>query len=140
MKLEAFWPESYHCYHEVAEKKGYSGTALFSKLEPTKVIQGLGSDEFDIEGRYIECHFNNFVIASAYFPSGSSGDKRQEAKYRFLDIFRKKLDSMNEKKISYLFCGDVNIVHKEIDITNWKANQKNSGCLPEERALSLIHI
>ena len=114
MKLEAFWPESYHCYHEVAEKKGYSGTALFSKLEPTKVIQGLGSDEFDIEGRYIECHFNNFVIASAYFPSGSSGDVRQEAKYRFLDIFRKKLESMDDKKISYLFCGDVNIVQRLI--------------------------
>ena len=134
MKLDTFWPEGYFCHHEVAEKKGYSGTALFSKLEPTEIIHGLGSDEFDIEGRYIECHFNDFVIASTYFPSGSSGDARQEAKYRFLDIFRKKLESMNNKKISYLFCGDVNIVHKEIDITNWKANQKNSGCLPEERA------
>lgn len=94
----------------------------------------MGIEEFDKEGRYIECEFKDFNIASAYFPSGSSGDVRQEAKYRFLDSFEKKLLECNQNETPFLFCGDVNIVHKEIDIKNWKSNQKNSGCLPEERA------
>jgi len=139
MKLDDFWPDDYHCYHHVAQKKGYSGVALFSKRKPSKITQGLGSAEFDAEGRYIECDFKDFVLASVYFPSGSSGDPRQKVKYRFLDIFKTKIDAMKKKKTGYLFCGDINIVHKERDITNWKANQKNSGCLPEERAwLDLI--
>ena len=94
----------------------------------------MGIEEFDKEGRYIECEFKDFNIASAYFPSGSSGDVRQEAKYRFLDSFEKKLLECNQNETPFLFCGDINIVHKEIDIKNWKSNQKNSGCLPEERA------
>ena len=94
----------------------------------------MGSKEFDQEGRYIECTYQNFKIASAYFPSGSSGDIRQEAKYRFLEFFEKKITEYNKSKTAFIFCGDINIVHKEIDIKNWKSNQKNSGCLPEERA------
>ena len=131
---EAFWPNNYHCYHHVAMKKGYSGVAIFTKLKPNNVIEGLGCKEFDAEGRYIECEFDDFSLASAYFPSGSSGDQRQEAKYRFLDLFKDKLEAVNLQNKGYLFCGDVNIVHQEIDITNWRANQKNSGCLPQERA------
>ena len=115
---EAFWPNNYHCYHHVAVRKGYSGVAIFTKLKPNNVIEGLGCKEFDAEGRYIECEFDDFSLASAYFPSGSSGDQRQEAKYRFLDLFKDKLEAVNLQNKGYLFCGDVNIVHQEIDITN----------------------
>ena len=118
----------------MAIKKGYSGVAIFTKLKPNNVIEGLGYEEFDAEGRYIECEFDDFSLASVYFPSGSSGDQRQELKYRFLDSFKNKIKEQNLNNKGYLFCGDVNIVHQEIDITNWKANQKNSGCLPQERA------
>ena len=134
IKSEIFWPNNYHCYHNVAIKKGYSGVAIFTKLKPNNVIEGLGQEEFDAEGRYIECEFDDFSLASAYFPSGSSGDQRQELKYRFLDTFEDKIKAQNLNNKGYLFCGDINIVHQEIDITNWKANQKNSGCLPQERA------
>ena len=134
IKSEIFWPNNYHCYHHVAIKKGYSGVAIFTKLKPNNVIEGLGQEEFDAEGRYIECEFDDFSLASAYFPSGSSGDQRQELKYRFLDTFKDKIKAQNLNNKGYLFCGDINIVHQEIDITNWKANQKNSGCLPQERA------
>ena len=118
----------------MAIKKGYSGVAIFTKQKPNNVIEGLGQEEFDAEGRYIECEFDGFSLASVYFPSGSSGDQRQELKYRFLDTFKDKIKAQNLNNKGYLFCGDINIVHQEIDITNWKANQKNSGCLPQERA------
>jgi len=108
--------------------------AIFTKLKPNNVIEGLGCKEFDAEGRYIECVFENFNIASIYFPSGTTGTIRQDLKYRFLDQFSNLLKERIKNKKPYIFCGDVNIVHKEIDIKNWKANQKNSGCLPEERA------
>ena len=127
---EAFWPNNYHCYHHVAVRKGYSGVAIFTKLKPNNVIEGLGCKEFDAEGRYIECVFENFNIASIYFPSGTTGTIRQDLKYRFLDQFSNLLKERIKNKKPYIFCGDVNIVHKEIDIKNWKANQKNSGCLP----------
>ena len=131
---DEYWPKKYHCYHNQAVKKGYSGVAIFTKEEPVILIDSLGSEEFDQEGRYIECSYKDFKIASAYFPSGSSGDARQQAKYRFLDFFENKLAECNDSKSAFMFCGDINIVHKEIDIKNWKSNQKNSGCLPEERA------
>tara|TARA_B100000959_G_scaffold285273_1_gene359503 strand:+ start:5289 stop:5999 length:711 start_codon:yes stop_codon:yes gene_type:complete len=134
IKSEVFWPDNYYCYHYVAIKKGYSGVAIFTKSKPNNIIEGLGCKEFDDEGRYIECEFDDFSLASVYFPSGSSGDQRQEVKYRFLDSFKNKLKAHNFKNKGYLFCGDINIVHKEIDIANWRANQKNSGCLPKERA------
>jgi exodeoxyribonuclease-3 len=134
IKSEAFWPSNYHCFHYVAMRKGYSGVAIFTKLKPNNVIEGLGCKEFDAEGRYIECVFENFNIASIYFPSGTTGTIRQDLKYRFLDQFSDLLKERIKNETPYIFCGDVNIVHKEIDIKNWKANQKNSGCLPEERA------
>ncbi|MBC8226679.1 MAG: exodeoxyribonuclease III [Gammaproteobacteria bacterium] len=134
IKDTIYWPENYHCFHHTAEKKGYSGVAIFSKKQPNKVTEGLGVKEFDNEGRYIECSFDNFSIASVYFPSGTTGTIRQDLKYRFLDQFSDLLKETIKNKKPYIFCGDVNIVHKEVDIKNWKANQKNSGCLPEERA------
>lgn len=134
IESQKFWPEPYFCFYFPAKKKGYSGVAIFSKFKPKQVIEGFNSKEFDCEGRYLELVFNNFSIASVYFPSGSSGEVRQDAKYRFLAEFEIKLRTMQKFQKPFIFCGDVNIVHKEIDIRNWRANQKNSGCLPKERA------
>jgi exodeoxyribonuclease-3 len=88
----------------------------------------------DSEGRYIQADFDGLSVASIYIPSGSSGDARQQVKYSFMDRFTETLKAMRRKRREYILCGDWNIVHKEIDIKNWKSNQKTSGCLPEERA------
>ncbi|MGI9290296.1 MAG: exodeoxyribonuclease III [Gammaproteobacteria bacterium] len=129
-----FSPNRYHCFHEVAERKGYSGVALFSREEPDEVIYGFGSEEFDSEGRYIEARFGKLSVVSVYMPSGSSKEERQQAKYRFMDEFTEQLAGIRQSKRDYVICGDWNIAHKEIDLKNWKSNQKNSGFLPEERA------
>jgi exodeoxyribonuclease-3 len=127
-------PRRYHVYHEVAEKKGYSGVALLSREEPDEVIHGFGSAEFDPEGRYIEARFGNLSVVSVYMPSGSSSEERQAAKFRFMQEFEDHLAAMNAAGRDFVICGDWNIAHKEIDLRNWKPNQKNSGFLPEERA------
>ncbi len=120
-----------------AEKKGYSGVAVYTRQEPSAVIVGFDSHEFDPEGRYLELRFDTparkLSIISAYFPSGSSGEERQLAKYSFLDAFYPHLVKLKKRR-DFILCGDVNIAHKEIDLKNWKSNQKNSGFLPEERA------
>ena len=124
-----------------AEKKGYSGVGVYSKHEPSDVIIGYGSHEFDLEGRYVELRFDQpgrkllpkLSIISAYFPSGSSGPERQEAKFRFLAEFYPHLLSLKQDR-DYVLCGDINIAHQEIDLKNFKGNKKNSGFLPEERA------
>ena len=120
-----------------AEKKGYSGVAVYTRQEPSDVVIGFGAPEFDAEGRYVELRFDTphrkLSIISCYFPSGSSGEERQLAKYRFLDLFYPYLNKVNKKR-ELILCGDINIAHKEIDLKNWKSNQKNSGFLPEERA------
>jgi exodeoxyribonuclease-3 len=134
LEADAFRPDGYHCYYLDAEKKGYSGVAIFSRVKPTKVLRGLGWDEFDREARYIEAQFPGLSVVSLYLPSGSSGDLRQEAKYRFLDQFLPHLQALRRKRREYIICGDWNIAHKEIDLKNWKGNKKNSGFLPEERA------
>ncbi len=131
---EIFSPVGYHCYYEDAEKKGYSGTAIYTRHEPKKVIRGYGDDEFDKEGRYLEIQLDGLSVVSLYLPSGSSGDERQAAKYRCLDSFTEHLKKMHRRRSEYIICGDWNIAHKEIDLKNWKSNQKNSGFLPEERA------
>lgn len=133
LEADAFRPDGYHCYYLDAEKKGYSGVAIFSRVKPTKVLRGLGWDEFDREARYIEAQFPGLSVVSL-LPSGSSGDLRQEAKYRFLDQFLPHLQALRRKRREYIICGDWNIAHKEIDLKNWKGNKKNSGFLPEERA------
>ncbi|KPK48727.1 MAG: hypothetical protein AMS22_14820 [Thiotrichales bacterium SG8_50] len=127
-------PNGFYGYFHDAEKKGYSGVAIFSKLQPDNVRIGLDLPEFDAEGRYIQADYGNVSIASLYLPSGSSGEQRQEAKFRFMDQFTPIMQRMRADGREYILCGDWNIVHKEIDIKNWKSNQKNSGCLPEERA------
>jgi exodeoxyribonuclease-3 len=120
-----------------AEKKGYSGVAAFTRHAPSDVIVGYGSPEFDAEGRYVELRFDTprrkLSIISCYFPSGSSGEERQQAKFRFLDELDPHLARLKTER-EFILCGDVNIAHKEQDLKNWKGNRKNSGFLPEERA------
>jgi exodeoxyribonuclease-3 len=127
-------PGKYHVFHEPAQRKGYSGVSILTREEPDDLIRGFGSSEFDPEGRYLEARLGNLSIVSVYLPSGSSKPERQEAKFRFMDEFTHHLTELRQSGRDVVICGDWNIVHKEIDIRNWKANQKNSGCLPEERA------
>ena len=124
-------------YFHFAEKKGYSGVGIYSRHEPSEVVVGYGSPEFDAEGRYVELRFDTSTvkksIISCYFPSGSSGEERQQAKFRFLAEIYPHLEVLKAER-EFVLCGDVNIAHQEIDLKNWKSNQKNSGFLPEERA------
>lgn len=124
-------------FFHFAEKKGYSGVGVYTRREPTDVKVGFGHPEFDREGRYVELRFDTQChkrsIISCYFPSGSSGEDRQQAKFRFLEAMYPHLQNLNAER-EYILCGDVNIAHQEIDLKNWKSNQKNSGFLPEERA------
>ncbi len=120
-----------------AVKKGYSGVAVYTKHLPSDVVIGIGNAEFDDEGRYVELRFDTPTakrsVISCYFPSGSSGDDRQQAKFRFLDLMYPHLARLKEGR-EFVLLGDVNIAHREIDLKNWKGNLKNSGFLPEERA------
>ena len=125
-----------------AEKKGYSGVGIYSRKQPSKLIIGLGNADFDAEGRYVEAQYDNAAangalrklsIISCYFPSGSSGDERQAVKFRFLDHVYPHLLALKAER-EFILVGDINIAHKEIDLKNWRGNQKNSGFLPEERS------
>jgi len=127
-------PHQYHGHFHYAEKKGYSGVGVYSKKEPDSVVIGFGSPEFDAEGRYVRCDFGKLSVISVYCPSGSSSPERQEAKFRFMDLFYPHLQQLIAEGREIIICGDWNIAHKEIDLKNWKSNQKNSGFLPEERA------
>jgi exodeoxyribonuclease-3 len=124
----------YHSIFHDAQRKGYSGVALYSRHKPDKVIRGFGVPEFDAEGRYLEAQFADLSIVSLYLPSGSAGPERQASKFRFLDAFMPHLIRLRRRRRQYVLSGDWNIAHKPIDLKNWKANQKNSGFLPEERA------
>lgn len=117
-----------------AQKKGYSGVGLYSRKKPKAIRVGFGVAEFDDEGRYVEADFGKYTVVSLYLPSGSSGEERQAAKFRFLEVFRPHLKALADSGREVVVCGDLNIAHKEIDLRNWKTNQKNSGFLPEERA------
>jgi exodeoxyribonuclease III len=122
---------AYAAFHP-AERKGYSGVALYAAAAP-RFVTGFGSREFDAEGRYLEAHFAGLTVISLYLPSGSSGPHRQASKFRFLAEFLPHLAKLREQKSEIILCGDWNIAHKEIDLRNWRSNQKNSGFLPEER-------
>jgi exodeoxyribonuclease-3 len=125
------------CFH-AAERKGYSGVGIYSRKHPDRIVEGFGNAEFDAEGRYLQADFDRLTVVSLYLPSGSSSDERQQAKFRFLDQFRPQLERLAKEAArdgrEILLCGDWNIAHREIDLRNWKSNQKNSGFLPEERA------
>ena len=127
-------PKGWHAFFLPAEKKGYSGVALYAKRRPDEVVRGFGSREFDPEGRYLEARFGKLSVVSLYLPSGASSEERQAAKFRFLDEFLPHLAKLRKAKREVLLCGDWNIAHREIDLRNWRSNQKNSGFLPEERA------
>ncbi|MDH4395664.1 MAG: exodeoxyribonuclease III [Limnobacter sp.] len=127
-------PGDYQSWFMPAEKKGYSGVGIYTRKKPLDVRMGLGNAEFDAEGRMITLEFENTVVSSIYFPSGSSSEERQEAKFRFLDHFNGVLEDLSATNKQVVLCGDWNIAHKEIDLKNWKGNLKNSGFLPEERA------
>ncbi|MCU7798671.1 MAG: exodeoxyribonuclease III [gamma proteobacterium symbiont of Lucinoma myriamae] len=129
-----FSPPGYFKYFFDAQKKGYSGTAIYSKKEPDFITTGLGWDIADTEGRYIQADFGDLSIASLYLPSGSSKDDRQLLKMEFLEHLTPILKEMAQSNRQYIVCGDWNIVHKKIDIKNFNGNKKRSGCLPEERA------
>ena len=131
---KVFRPRGWNVYFHDAEKKGYSGVAIYSKRKPDQVITGLGWPDMDAEGRYIEARFGALSVVSVYLPSGSSSEERQTIKFGFLDRFMPYLRKLRLKRREYILCGDWNIAHKEIDLKNWRGNRKNSGFLPEERA------
>ena len=124
-------------YFQLAEKKGYSGVGVYTRHEPSDVVVGFDGGEFDAEGRCVELRFDTpqrkLSILSTYFPSGSSGEDRQAAKFRFLAAFYPHLMALKATR-EFILCGDLNIAHQEKDLKNWRSNQKNSGFLPEERA------
>jgi exodeoxyribonuclease-3 len=126
-------PAGYSGYFHCADKKGYSGVGMYTRRIPDKIVEGTGIPEIDAEGRFLRVDIGNLTVISVYLPSGSSGEHRQAAKFFFMEQFFPLLQSLAESGRDILLCGDWNIAHKEIDLKNWRANQKNSGFLPEER-------
>ncbi len=127
-------PRGYHGYFHDAEKKGYSGVAVYCRRQPDRIRMGMGWPDMDAEGRYIQVDFGELSVTSVYLPSGTSGEARQAVKFSFLDRFMPFLHALRRDGREYILCGDWNIAHKEIDLKNWRANQTHSGFLPEERA------
>ena len=131
---EMLAPAGLGAYYHCAEKKGYSGVGLWCRRAPERIVEGLGNDEFDAEGRFIRADIGRLSVISLYLPSGSSSPERQEAKFRFMDTFLPMLVELAREGRDMVICGDWNIAHQKEDLKNWKSNQKNSGFLPEERA------
>lgn len=129
-----FLPEGYTGFYHCAEKKGYSGVAILTRLPVCDVKLGLGWPDADTEGRYVEVDFGKIKIASLYMPSGTAGEHRQAIKFDFLKHYRAHLLERHAAQESLIICGDLNMAHRQIDLKNWRSNQKNSGFLPEERA------
>ncbi|GAB2897544.1 exodeoxyribonuclease III [Uliginosibacterium flavum] len=131
-------PAGWHAYFHCAEKKGYSGVAIYARRQPDAVLSGIGVAEFDAEGRYIQADFDlpqgPLSVVSLYLPSGSSSEERQQAKFRFMLEFAPRMAALHASGREVIICADWNIAQREIDLKNWKSNQKNSGFLPEERA------
>jgi len=121
-------------YFHPAEKKGYSGVAVYARIEPDTIVQGLGIKDIDAEGRYLQLDFGNLSVISVYVPSGTTSAERLAIKFSFMERFFPHLKTVRESGREIVLCGDWNVAHKEIDLKNWKSNQKNSGFLPEERA------
>ena len=128
-----YFPRKYHYYHADAERKGYSGVAVYSRRRPEAVTSGLGWPDIDAEGRYLQIDFEGLSVISLYVPSGTSGDVRQSFKYDFMDRFESVLAEKMNSGREVVICGDWNIAHRNIDLRNWRSNQKNSGFLPDER-------
>lgn len=124
--------EGYHSYWNYADKKGYSGTAIFTKLKPLAVTYGMGIDEHDHEGRLITLEFEDFYFITVYVPNSQDGLKRLDYRMKWEDDFLSYINSLQEKK-PVVYCGDLNVAHKEIDLKNPKTNRKNAGFTDEER-------
>lgn len=122
----------YHQYWNYAEKKGYSGVAMFTKEEPISVTYGIGIEEHDHEGRVITAEFEDYYVITCYTPNSQDGLKRLDYRMTWEDAFRVYLKKLEEKK-PVIFCGDLNVAHKEIDLKNPKTNRKNAGFTDEER-------
>ena len=127
-------PDGLHTYYRYAENKGYSGVGLWCRKKPDRVVDVLGSPEFDREGRYLRADFGALSVVCLYQPSGSSSEQRQEAKFRFMAFIYPHLLELAASGRDVVVCGDWNIAHQEIDLKNWRSNRRNSGFLPEERA------
>lgn len=127
-------PPGYSGWFHHAEKKGYSGVGIYSRHTPDRVVEGLGIPDIDAEGRYLQLDLGPLSIVSLYLPSGSSSEERQQIKFSFMERFAPHLAELRASRREVVVCGDWNIAHREIDLKNWKSNQKNSGFLPEERA------
>ena len=128
-----FHPAGWHVAFNSAVKKGYAGVAIYSRKKPEQLLSKLGYQEFDDEGRYLEARFGNLSIVSLYLPSGSAGPERQASKDRFLAVYPALMEAWRSSGRQYVVCGDYNIAHTNLDLKNWKSNQKNSGFLPHER-------
>ncbi len=133
LDLTLFEKAGYHHYWYPAQKKGYSGVAIFSKLMPDKIEYGCGISIYDMEGRVIRADYGDVSILSVYHPSGSSGEERQQFKMQWLADFQKYIDGLKKIRPKLIICGDYNICHQAIDIHNPKGNANSSGFLPEER-------
>jgi len=131
---DVFFPAGYHSYFFDAEKKGYSGVAVYTRHQPDQVVKGLGWRDIDQEGRYLQIDLGKLSIASLYMPSGTSSGERLAFKLDFMERLKPLLRSYRRRRREFILCADWNIAHKPIDLKNWRANQKNSGFLPEERA------
>ncbi|MCM8596058.1 exodeoxyribonuclease III [Accumulibacter sp.] len=127
-------PDGLHAFYRHAERKGYSGVGLWSRQRPRAIVDSLGHAEFDAEGRYLRADFGSLSVVSLYQPSGSSSEHRQRIKFRFMDWIYPHLAELAASGREVIVGADWNIAHQEVDLRNWKSNQKNSGFLPEERA------
>ena len=127
-------PNGYHAYWHCAERKGYSSVGILSKIQPDAVHRGMSVRVYDAEGRVIRADFGGLSVISVYVPSGSSGETRLAYKLRFLKAFSRYIRSLLADGRELLICGDINIAHRPVDLTNWRSNQKTSGFLPVERA------
>ena len=134
LDVRVLQPAGYYGFFNSAQKKGYSGVALYSRRQPDKVSCQLGWETADGEGRFLQADYQDVSVVSVYLPSGTSGQVRQEVKYDFMERFDQVLMAMRRRQREFIICGDWNIAHKEIDLKNWRSNRKNSGFLPEERA------
>lgn len=128
-------PAGYHAYFDHSKgRKGYSGVAVFTKVEPLKVEYSVGVEALDQEGRFLALFFKDFVVINTYFPNGGGGPERLDFKLKFYDAYLKYIDALRKKGHEVIFCGDINTAHTEIDLARPKENEKNTGFLPVERA------
>ena len=126
-------PRGLHAFFHPAERRGYSGVAIYAKKTPDRATQGLGVKEIDAQGRFLQLDFGALSVISIYLPSGIMGDEAQQRKYAFMERFMPRLEEMRACGREFVICGDWNIAHKEIDVKNWRSNRKMTGFLPRER-------